>query len=336
MLPERYNVDNIRKVVQNPPLVFREFRTLNQHLWGDAAYILQEWYFKSRYGSGTRVMDEDWDTLVILDACRYDVFSEYNMIPGTLDSRISLGSHSEEFLQNNFGDSTYHDTVYVSANPHIAKLDDDTFHDVIHLIEDWDPEINTIFPADVVEAATKAHRQYPNKRLVVHFMQPHTPYIGPTGAEMRDTIEMSEWFKLYEDSESTAEKEFQEQTDGIKVKAAVKNPTIDITVEDMWAGYRESLEIVLGHVETLLKELDGKSVITADHGEMIGEPTVPGTQKIYTHPRNVYTTQLRKIPWHVVDADGSRRQVTADPPVKSPSLNEETVEERLYALGYRS
>jgi hypothetical protein len=39
-------------------------------------------------------MDEDWDTLLILDACRYDLFAEEVPFGGRLESRISLGSSS--------------------------------------------------------------------------------------------------------------------------------------------------------------------------------------------------------------------------------------------------
>lgn len=84
-----------------------------------AAYFpveLNNLYSRFRYGSGTHVMDEDWDTLVILDACRYDMFERRVPFDGKLDDRYSLGSTSEEFLEQNFSDSTYHDTVFVNAN----------------------------------------------------------------------------------------------------------------------------------------------------------------------------------------------------------------------------
>ncbi|MDG5776143.1 hypothetical protein VB773_02085 [Haloarculaceae archaeon H-GB2-1] len=36
-------------------------------------------------------MAEEWDNLVILDACRYDVFEEMHTFPGTLKPIISKG-----------------------------------------------------------------------------------------------------------------------------------------------------------------------------------------------------------------------------------------------------
>jgi len=39
----------------------------------------------------------------------------------------------------------------------------------------------------------------------------------------------------------------------------------------VWEAYNENLDIVLTEIEALLDELDGKSVITADHGNLVGE-----------------------------------------------------------------
>lgn len=57
--------------------------------------------FRARYGEGTNVMSEDWDTLILLDACRYDMFADDASLDGRLESRISRGFTSEEFLDQN-------------------------------------------------------------------------------------------------------------------------------------------------------------------------------------------------------------------------------------------
>ena len=48
------------------------------------------------------IVDESWDNLIILDACRYDIFKELNTIDGELTSRISRGSCTTDFLNENF------------------------------------------------------------------------------------------------------------------------------------------------------------------------------------------------------------------------------------------
>lgn len=46
-----------------------------------------------------------------------------------------------------------------------------------------------------------------------------------------------------------------------------------IAAERARAAYRETLEIALEEVESLLKAISGRVVISADHGEHFGEPT---------------------------------------------------------------
>ena len=68
----------------------------------------------------TKVMEEDWDTLIILDACRYDffekVYTDY-LLSGKLEKRISQGSGTVEWLKNNF--PAKYAVTYISANPFV-------------------------------------------------------------------------------------------------------------------------------------------------------------------------------------------------------------------------
>jgi hypothetical protein len=134
-----------------------------------------------------QLMDEEWDALILLDGCRYDQFEALNVLPGELESRISLGSTTKEFLRENFAGETHWDTVYVTASPMYRTVEmDDAFHDVVDVWQtDWDEERQTVTPDAVMSAALKAREAYPDKRLFVHFMQPHYPFIGETGQTIR-------------------------------------------------------------------------------------------------------------------------------------------------------
>jgi hypothetical protein len=219
---------------------------------------------------------------------------------------------SDEFLLNNFGATTHPDTVYVSTNPYFAQLDlAGQFHAVVDLLGIWDEQLETIPPADVVEAAISAHANYPNKRIIVHFMQPHLPFLGPTGQSLH--------------GESGERNIFQ----------VVRDDPDAIAAGDLVRAYEENLELVLQHVQSLLAVIDGKVVISADHGNMFGERQGPlPTAKMWGHPWGVYTPSLVKVPWHIID--GERRRVN------SGGLNEQAgdrddaeVEAKLRALGYR-
>ena len=52
---------------------------------------------------GMNHLDQDWDNVIILDACRFDIFSELNHIPGNLECKISNASSSDEFFEKNLG-----------------------------------------------------------------------------------------------------------------------------------------------------------------------------------------------------------------------------------------
>ena len=281
--------------------------------------------FRAQYSQGTKVMQEDWDTLILLDACRYDMFEERVDIDGTLESRISLGSTSEEFLERNFGSNTYYDTVYINTNPYLPRLglDNGTFHAVIDLLDEWDPDLQTVHPQTVVEVAQKAYQEYPNKRIIIHFMQPHVPFIGERG----QTISAEGWTLGQEQTRSSSKTVWQQLRGQSKQESLSKELVMD--------AYYENLEIVLTHVKELLSTFSGKTVISADHGNLVGERLRPiPTKKKYGHYYGVYTPELVKVPWFIVNS-GSRREIESEPPVEADTTAEETIDKRLQALGYR-
>ena len=270
-------------------------------------------------------MGRDWDTLVILDACRYDYFEEQNTIEGSLDRVVSRGSNSWPYMQGNFAGRTLHETVYVTANPHARKLDDDVFYAMETVLDRWDDEVGTVQPADVVDAALEAHESYPDKRLIVHFMQPHRPYIGPTAEQLRQRVDLQGYNRDRGLAEQTYERTGESMWDAVK--------TGKVSRSELRQAYRESLDTVLEHVSDLLEQIDGQTVITADHGEMLGDRVFPFTNRLYGHPGEIRCRNLRIVPWLTVDC-GERRSITAGGPVEDHRLEEELVEDRLRALGY--
>jgi membrane-anchored protein YejM (alkaline phosphatase superfamily) len=99
-------------------------------------------------------------------------------------------------------------------------------------------------------------------------------------------------------------------------------------------AYRETLNLVLIEVDNFITQTYGKTVITADHGEMLGERPWPLTSKKWGHPRNFYTPELCKVPWYVTKHE-SRRLIEPDPPVPQETFKKQKVNERLRDLGYK-
>jgi len=274
-------------------------------------------------------MEEDWDNLIILDACRYDQFERINMIPGTLEPRTSLGSGTPEFLAKTFASSTFKDTVIVTANPQYRteRFDfDDTFHNIIDVWRSsWNDEYGTVLPGPMADAVMKACREYPNKRLIAHFMQPHYPFIGDSAEEIGVHAGFTKTYHGAQGQQCT--------TDSRTVWELLQNN--ELSEEVVWRAYDENLEIALNHVEALLEEFEERTVISSDHGNLFGERPLPMVGPMYGHPTNIYHDAVRKVPWLVVEGDRRKRIKSGTREATETAAGEsELVSERLADLGY--
>lgn len=274
---------------------------------------------------GIDIFAEDWDNLLVLDACRYDMFERYSELPGRLEHRSARGSATTEFLKANFAERDLRDTVYVTANPQLYRnreaIDTD-LHAVVDVWreEGWNEEYGTVLPETVTEYAMRAAREYPNKRLVIHYIQPHYPFIGS------DTE--------FDKHHLAATDAGGEEGEAENVWGQLMTGTLDADTADIWQSYVANLKRALPHVERSMRELGGRTVVTADHGNMVGERSFPIPIREWGHPRGTYTEYLVRVPWLVHD-NGPRRTVVAEQP-KSTATNveEETVADRLKHLGY--
>ncbi len=135
------------------------------------------------YNYGTPVYEHDWDLLIVLDACRYDlmqtVVDDYAFL--SRGETNSLGSATEEWMAKNFTDE-YHDemrnTVYISGNPHSAEEGSRSFRHIEDVwSHSWDDSSGTTLAGDVTEHAIAAGRELSPDRTIVHYMQPHHPFV---------------------------------------------------------------------------------------------------------------------------------------------------------------
>lgn len=329
---KRYNIEGLKKAINDPKKIGREIKIIASQV----SLRLQKAHFKREYGTGWKIMQDDWDRLIILDACRYDLFSEVNWIDGNLESRISKGSHSIEFAEHNFANEDYYDTVYITANAHAARIGQGHFHDIIFTERDdgdgsWASRYG-MHPETVYNSAVDTVGKYPNKRHIVHFMQPHSPYFGEKAVNIREKIE----------KEGIDDLGSSQWENGPNLKLALQDGLI--TFPELKEVYVENLELVLEYVEELCEILPGKVVITADHGELLGERD--GLWKYSDlkrqspdgipvgHPQNVFLPELRKVPYLVIESD-ERTIVEAEPPQSNRKIEEQKIEQRLTALGYR-
>jgi hypothetical protein len=252
-------------------------------------------FFERKYGSGIEVAEKDWDNLIILDAYRYDYFEKYSQFDGELSRVLTQGNWSLEWVLRNFEDRDLSDTVCVSGNIFYERLDQDTLFTLKSLGRD--PEV-------ITETAREMNEKYPNKRLIVHYMTPHIPHRGKIARELAsEGEEFADIFDLYKKDK--------------------------IGEEKVEKSYVENIEIVESYVESLLEELDGKTVITSDHGKNLGEKQF-GLQR-FDHGHE--TEECRFVPWLELPYD-EQKTIKSEEPLGFDYSDQGVMNERLEALGY--
>lgn len=283
-------------------------------------------YYEATENDGTLVTAEDWDNLLVLDACRYDLFEAVfadSDLPGTLRKRQSVDSATPGFLERTFGEGTYHDIVYVTANPYVRlRLDDGTFHAVVDVWEDdWDEPDNTVYPDVLAERALSAADRYPDKRLIVHFIQPHFPFVGETRVGESGDFTIREHALGNDDAVSESLTPFERLRRG------------ELDRDTVWEAYRSNLELAIPAVSRLMEQLDGKTAVTADHGNALGERARPFPIRVYGHPQGIMIPALTDVPW-LEYQNGSRKTVRAEHPVGTDHDIADSTQQRLQQLGY--
>jgi arylsulfatase A-like enzyme len=260
---------------------------------------------------GIDVPGADWDTLVVLDACREDLFREVVGIERFDEYRTvpSRGSATVEWTKANWAGRDWPAVVYVTANPYISKLTPDAFHEIRPVWETaFSTDHGTVLPGEVTDSAIEAAEQFPHKRLVVHYMQPHHPFlVDGWGDEYFHNPEAPDpWERLEEGDRSRRE---------------------------VWDAYRDTLERTWPEVTRLLETLEGRTVLTSDHGNLLGERLDPFPVRGFGHSIGLHVPELVEVPW-AVEETGDRREVQDGAATERP-VDRNLVEDRLEHLGYR-
>jgi hypothetical protein len=307
--------ERLKRALRNPRLFARGVNRAYHRRGG----------FRSYNPAGIDVFDEDWDTLVILDACRYDMFEEVNHLEGNLTERISKGSATTEWLKANLDGRDLRDTVYVTANPQFERNRekiDVTFHDVVNvwLDEGWDDDSGTVLAETMTEAGMVAHDRYPQKRIVVHYMQPHFPFVPSSICHDKRHLESINDADDTPDGENIWNKKFLNRT--------------AVSDKDLWRFYNQNLKYVLNYIYKLAKLVNGKLVVTSDHGNFVGERATPIRIREYGHHRGLYDDVAIRVPW-LVHFSGDRRDISkGETKYQENKYESDILQNRLNDLGY--
>lgn len=262
----------------------------------------------------TPIWDRDWDLLVILDACRPEwmdtVQSEYGFI-NEVDTIHSVGSHSSEWMTSTF-DEKYsqkmENTLYVTGNHYADGLEKSSLAGFVtaHDYGNWAYDSASPPASVITDLAVQAARREDWSRCIVHYMQPHKPFMTSDGG--RGEVRVKDWSLGYEP--------YHRHFRG------------DLSVQDLHEAFTDNLRYVLSEVDVLLDNVDAeKVVLSSDHGQALGE------DGLWDHSVGVNHPCVRRVPW--VETTATDNQ-TLKPDTYAPAdYDDETVSENLRHLGYR-
>lgn len=269
-----------------------------------------------RVNYGKKPLDSDWDVLIVLDACRADLFRDFaphhdlSAQFDRMDSIYSCASSSPEWFEKGFQkapDSTVSDVAYVTQNPYFETVDHDRFCDSLPLHRAKTDRPNGLLsPSEVTDAALSLYADTEAKRFVIHYMPPHAPFHY---VDREYEVENVPW------AGSTQGTWWGLQTG-------------EFDPEQVWQDYGKNLLGVLDEVQRVVKHVDGKVIITADHGNAMGE------LGLYAHPAFVPAPVLKLVPW--IELEGRSIEYNSKN-LDTPLLETDdmVVENRLEALGYK-
>ena len=269
--------------------------------------------------------EEDWDHILILDSARYDVFEDVfeDYFTGELQKRKSPASATPEWVHEIM--EGRHNVNWFSSNPFInstgkplsavGAVDYDTVPNrhVAHIEDLWDKawseENGTVLPEDVNKHFREKRPELADRRNVIHYMQPHLPFIGRGKGRINQLIQAD----ILEDSGSNVLDKIGERIPGLVEKLEEREIVMKLAMyssldaksmlevlrndssEKMKEYHEENLRKVLEEAAKLVDDLDGKVVITSDHGEAFGE------EGVWEHHVEKEVPELLEVPWLIVE-----------------------------------
>lgn len=239
----------------------------------------------------------DWKFLFVLDACRYDNFRKQCGFEGELQKVRSPafegeGAPTSVWYRNVF-DKKYDDVIHISSHPRVnSRMEVEGFKGFEHFGEvidlwdsEWNDEFGTVLAEDVTSKARELIKKKPEKKFVLHYMQPHTPYLSlgpPTTKKKRDPESRGALSRKFRNTVVAGARNFIGDKRAVDMMSLLGLPPLSpmddalrkVGEDGVREAYRKNLEIVLKSLESIVELIgteEEKAVITADHGEVLGE-----------------------------------------------------------------
>lgn len=221
------------------------------------------------------LLKKSWDVLFILDACRFDMFEqvyESMGLSGKLRCVDSEAIETDHWYQKHWSG---HNNEIILVTPHARLFKNSHYKNFFGAIntsgipeqDDWrSPEM-------AVKVFTDSQKENKDKRFIVHLIPPHLPFLGKCGRAWLEDIGL---FKHPD----------------YKRIASMCNAG-DIKWDKIKEYYLENIRFSLGFIKDSLEKIQGKIVITSDHGDLLGENGLFGHGYEDENVREILTT----VPW---------------------------------------
>jgi len=276
--------------------------------------------------------------LIILDACRFDKLAEQfdKYFVGTCDPIWSVATSTFEFLRYMWPEE--YEYPYITAAAPVTSQEFDFqagekadgmasdgqelylryggyqprnhFRNLVEVWrEAWDEDLGVTPPEPVTKKAIEIASNKTTNRVVIHFFQPHGPFIG-------------------EETLLGDVKEYDTNVRGGAVEGGIWNHVRENRISDEQLNrlYESNLHRALAAVARLVQKTNfEKYVITGDHGEALGE------YGQYYH--GIEHPMVRQVPWAEISAVKDSAPEMWKYQDSSTSVDKDTIE-RLQELGY--
>jgi len=255
-----------------------------------------------------------WDVLIVLDACRADCFGALASnagVPGPEAVR-SPAVCTARWVARVGPILADMGVLYFTANP-VVDRECRKLGLELELVSVWQSQwgrfteqgIPSVHPLSV-NGIVSGYRQLgllDGRRAVVHYLQPHSPYIGSP------PLAVARW--------GTSGHDFGRACHRLhRPDRLVKRHALDAGL--LRRAYEGNLRLVWHAARLLAREMAGTVVVTADHGECLCEPEVDGN---FGHECHWQYPALYEVPWLVVsETDGGDESAS--------------IHAKLQALGY--
>jgi hypothetical protein len=228
---------------------------------------------------------DKYSVAIVFDACRYDLFNQYHeeYLTGELHEAWSPACHTYGWVRRSLM-GHYPNITVIGGHPLFNSKGvpvhgwTATKHfSPENIIDVWDfgysDDLGTIDPNIVVEAALEHADQ---EKLLIWFLQPHCPYVGRTKLT-----------KFHPYARGDLNKDLQYwMTEQLEQGR--------ITADYLWVVHRDNMLAAFEATKKLGEAFSDDVIITADHGELLGEDGK------FFHPSNETENPiLRTVPLFV-------------------------------------